>query len=148
MRRCQRPLRRTGEVHDPKAAVLKEHCGSAGLFGTLTGVLTYVQTLITTNLNGLLTPASVAMMFSDQTALPGEHHRAMGWKLFTSRGTPRHLIASHTGFTGTFLLIDQQTKQGLIGLTNRVHPTGHNQAYLARRDQLFATYLNEQARLE
>ncbi len=137
-----------GEVHDPKAAVLKEHCGSAGLFGTLTGVLTYVQALITTNLNGLLTPASVAMMFSDQTALPGEHHRAMGWKLFTSRGTPRHLIASHTGFTGTFLLIDQQTKQGLIGLTNRVHPTGHNQAYLARRDQLFATYLNEQAQLE
>ncbi len=41
------------------------------------------------------------------------------------------------------MILDRQTDQGMIVLTNRVHPTAKNQAYLDRRDHIFASYLAE-----
>lgn len=132
-----------GVPHDPKAAVLKEHCGSAGLFGTLEGLEDYAKRLLTTNLDGLVSPANLDRLFSDQTRLPGEHNRALGWKLMHTRGADRHPVATHTGFTGTFIVLDRVGCRGMIVLTNRVHPTAKNDAFLDARDQIFATYLNE-----
>lgn len=132
-----------GEPHDPKAAVLGEHCGSAGLFATLAGLEAYAHALLETNLQGLLTAETMTELFTDQTRLPGQHNRALGWKLFASRGTDRHPVVAHTGFTGTFIVLDRQSDCSLIVLTNRVHPTAKNDAFLDWRDQLFATYLNE-----
>ncbi|WP_338033144.1 serine hydrolase domain-containing protein [Limosilactobacillus alvi] len=132
-----------GTVHDPKAFVLQEQCGSAGLFGTLTGLERYAHELLENNLGGLLTTTMIQSFFHDQTRMQGMHNRSFGWKLFLSRGKDRHSVISHTGFTGTFMILDQQTDQGLIVLTNRVHPTAKNDRFLELRDQIIASYLNE-----
>lgn len=135
-----------GTVHDPKGYILGKHCGCAGLFATLDDLLTFSRALIETNLNDLLTAKTIDSLFQDQTPLRGEHSRSLGWKLLHSRTADRHYLISHTGFTGTWLILDRHSDQGMIVLTNRVHPTAKNQAYLDRRDQLFATYLHEMAR--
>lgn len=132
-----------GQVHDPKGYILGEHCGCAGLFATLDDLRTYGRALIESNLAGMLTDETMAMMFTDQTPLAGEHSRSLGWKLLHSRRQDRHWLISHTGYTGTWLILDRQTDQGMIVLTNRVHPTARNQEYLDRRDRIFATYLGE-----
>ena len=132
-----------GTVHDPKAFVLGAHCGCAGLFASMADLERFSHALIETNLAGLLTSKTVDCLFRDQTPLSGPHSRSFGWKLLHSRASDRHLLISHTGFTGTWLILDRQTDQGMIVLTNRVHPTAKNQAYLDRRDRIFASYLAE-----
>lgn len=132
-----------GTTHDPKGYVLGKHCGSAGLFTTLDDLLKFSHALLENNLNGILEPLTVQSLFNDQTPMNGEHLRSFGWKLFHSRAIDRHFVISHTGYTGTWMILDQKTDQGMIILTNRVHPTANNQAFLVARDHLFATYLNE-----
>ncbi|MFJ6942188.1 serine hydrolase domain-containing protein [Limosilactobacillus mucosae] len=132
-----------GQTHDPKAYVLGKHCGSAGLFATLDDLLQFSHALLETNLNGLVKPETIASLFYDQTPMNGEHLRSFGWKLFHSKTDDRHFVISHTGYTGTWMILDKQTDQGMIVLTNRVHPSADNQAFLDARDRLFATYLNE-----
>lgn len=132
-----------GEVHDPKGAVLGIHCGSAGVFSTLTDLTVFCRALIETNLGGILQPYLIDQLFRDQTALAGTHLRSLGWKLFHSRAADHHLVISHTGYTGTLLVLDRAAGQGLIMLTNRVYPGGHNDQFLDRRDQLLAIYLQE-----
>lgn len=132
-----------GTVHDPKGFILGKHCGCAGLFATLDDLEIYGRALIESNLKGLLQPAMVDCFFQDQTPLVGRHSRSLGWKLLHSRAADHHLVISHTGYTGTWLVLDRITDQGMVVLTNRVHPTAKNQAYLDRRDKIFATYLHE-----
>lgn len=132
-----------GETHDPKGYILGEHCGCAGLFASLGDLTIFSRALIETNLNDLLSPRTIDALFKDQTPIPGEHTRSLGWKLFHAQDPDHHFLISHTGFTGTWLVLDRQADQGFIVLTNRVHPTAKNQEYLAARDQLFAIYLNE-----
>lgn len=131
-----------GKVHDPKGYILGKHCGCAGLFASLRDLEIFSRALIETNLNHLLSQRIMDMMFEDQTLIPGPHSRSLGWKLFHSRHDG-HLLISHTGFTGTWLVLDRQTDQGFIFLSNRVHPSANNQKYLDRRDEIFATYLTE-----
>lgn len=131
-----------GRVHDPKGYILGADCGCAGLFASLADLRLFARQLIENDLGGLLAPTMVAAMFTDQTPIPGPHSRSLGWKLFHDP-QDGHLLISHTGFTGTWLVLDRQTDQGFIFLSNRVHPTAQNQAYLDRRDQIFATYLRE-----
>ena len=131
-----------GTAHDPKAYVLGSECGCAGMFSTLDDLLLYSHALIETNLNGLLDNWMVDQLPKDQTLIPGEHSRSLGWKLLHAVND-RHLIISHTGFTGTWLILDREEDQGMIVLTNRVHPTAKNEAYLQARDRLYATYLHE-----
>lgn len=131
-----------GSVHDPKAYILGRHCGCAGLFASLDDLTVFCRSLLEDCLGGLLQPAMVDAMFADQTPLVGEHSRSFGWKLLHSPADG-HLLISHTGFTGTWLILDRKNDQGMVVLTNRVHPTARNQAFLERRDRIFATYLHE-----
>ncbi|MCC4325042.1 beta-lactamase family protein [Limosilactobacillus reuteri] len=130
-----------GETHDPKGYILGENCGCAGLFASLKDLEIFSHALIENNLNGLLTSETTKLLFTDQTRISGPHSRSLGWKLFHAKD--RHLLISHTGFTGTWMVLDRQTDQGFIVLTNRVHPSAKNQEYLDARDQLFAIYLKE-----
>ena len=41
------------------------------------------------------------------------------------------------------MVLDRQTDQGFIVLTNRVNTSDKNQEFLAASDQLFAIYLTE-----
>ncbi|MGN1279543.1 MAG: serine hydrolase domain-containing protein, partial [Limosilactobacillus sp.] len=131
-----------GQVHDPKGYILGKHCGCAGLFASLGDLVIFSRQLIENNLGGLLSTALVEAVFEDQTPIPGPHSRSLGWKLLHDRHDG-HLLISHTGFTGTWLILDRQSDQGFICLTNRVHPTARNQQYLDQRDQIYATYLRE-----
>ena len=132
-----------GKTHDPKGYILGEHCGCAGLFASLEDLTIFSRALIETNLNNLLSSAMIDAFFRDQTRIPGSHTRSLGWKLFHAQSPDRHLLISHTGFTGTWMVLDRQADQGFIVLTNRVHPSAKNQEYLDARDNLFAIYLNE-----
>lgn len=118
-----------GIVHDPKGRVLGVNCGSAGLFGTLPGVVAAAQWWLKH------LPANLT------TQVPGIGLRAMGWKLMPA--PDGHLVATHTGFTGTWLMLDPLTQYGLVVLTNRVYPHGENDEFLDWRDQIMATFLNE-----
>lgn len=110
-----------GEIHDENAFALGG-AGHAGLFGSLDGILHHAQGI----LNGtLLSKAALEEMARPQTP-----ERALGWIL---RGAPMFGGGSlcsprtlgHTGFTGTGLWIDLERGYAWTLLTNRVHPTRH-----------------------
>lgn len=132
-----------GQVHDPKGYVLGAECGSAGLFSTLDDLKVFSRSLIERNLDNILVDRTVDLMFTDQTKLEGIHNRGLGWKLLHARTKDRHTVISHTGFTGTAIILDRNENQGLIILSNRVHPTANNDVFLDMRDQIMAKYMME-----
>ena len=132
-----------GIVHDPKARVLHTHCGSAGMFGTLDGVRQLITSWMSDNLHGMVSPALTNLMQTDQTSMSGKHLRGLGWKLMHSNDQDHHFVVTHTGFTGTWVMVDFKEQQTLIVLSNRVYPKGKNDQFLDQRDQIMATYLRE-----
>lgn len=132
-----------GKPHDPKAYVLGSQCGSAGLFATLDGLSTYAHALLENKLGGLLEDDIIDLMFADQTKLPGLHNRAFGWKLLHAASPDRHPLISHTGFTGTWIILDRHADAGFIFLSNRVHPHNRNDTFLDYRAKIMAAYLTD-----
>ncbi|WP_409022294.1 serine hydrolase domain-containing protein [Dellaglioa sp. P0083] len=133
-----------GIVHDPKARILKEHCGSAGLFSTVSDLLRFMQWFMSDGPERpVLRPETTKMLFSDQTPTRSLG-RSLGWDL---RGDGDCLSVYHTGFTGTFMIMDQSMQDGLVVLTNRVHPTSDNSLYLTKRDKIIESFLTEKAGL-
>lgn len=131
-----------GVVHDPKALVLGDHCGSAGLFSTLNDVTRFSQMLLQKGqLEGIriLQESTVEQLLQDWTP-NGNLERSLGWDLKV-RKQDRYLF--HTGFTGTFILLDIKKQEAFIFLSNRVHPISDTPAYLKKRDRLIETYFSE-----
>lgn len=123
-----------GIVHDPKAQILGIHCASAGLFSNLNDLVKFSQYILTSNdelLNNLFQP------WTD--VVP---QRSIGWDL---RPDPvgNHWLIYHTGFTGTFMLLDKQNQSGMIVLTNRVNPRKDNELFLVHRDYIVDSFLRE-----
>ena len=113
-----------GEVHDKKAYLLGP-CGSAGLFSTLTDMMTFTAAVIRQPA-GLFGKTGIRLL--EQTEVSG---RTYGW----SREYGPHTFY-HTGFTGTSILIDQEGGAGLVILTNRIHPSRERTAFLEKRKEL------------
>lgn len=132
-----------GEVHDPKAYILKAHCGCAGLFADLSDLEVFGHAMVETNLAGLLTAETVDQMFNDQTPMIGFHGRSFGWRVLKSNAADHHLIIYHTGFTGTWMVLDREEQQGFMMLSNRVHPSADNEEFITRRSSIMQTYLQE-----
>ncbi|KRM13533.1 serine hydrolase domain-containing protein [Paucilactobacillus suebicus] len=132
-----------GVVHDPKAYILREHCGCAGLFSTLDDLETFSHAFVENNLNGMLSDETMSQLFQDQTPMDGYHGRTFGWRVLKSGAADDHMVVYHTGFTGTWMVLDKFTKQGFIMLSNRVHPSADNDEFLKRRHQLINTYLTD-----
>ncbi|MBN7273661.1 serine hydrolase [Ligilactobacillus pobuzihii] len=130
-----------GEVHDPKAFVLGKHCASAGLFMTLNDLIKYAQWMLGQfGKMPILSTVMVESLFADHTP-SRTGHRSLGFDL---RDTPDgRLCLYHTGYTGTFILLDRQKQDALIVLTNRVHPRQQNAEYLRVREQIVRSYLME-----
>lgn len=130
-----------GRVHDPKAWILKEHCGSAGLFSSLNDLVKFASALLfAADKHPILSQETIDLLFFDQT--PNHHlKRSFGWDLRYNKAQQACLY--HTGFTGTWMLLDQQKQEGLIVLTNRIHPSSDNQLFLQKREIIVQTYLNE-----
>jgi CubicO group peptidase (beta-lactamase class C family) len=104
-----------GDVHDPNAWVIKEWCGHAGLFGTVSGVC---RTLL--NLESL-----TSFISKTKTALKGHEHRFInGWdrvenpaNTLAGVGCSQHTFG-HLGFTGTSVWIDADKRKGHVILSN------------------------------
>jgi CubicO group peptidase (beta-lactamase class C family) len=122
-----RPLR--GVVHDPLARLQGGVSGNAGLFSTADDLAVFAQMM----LRGgewrgvrVLSPLAVERMVEifPKTADSG---RGLGWDLTSDYGTVRGDLFGygsygHSGYTGTSIWIDPETKTAVIFLTNRVHP--------------------------
>lgn len=130
-----------GQVHDPKAFTLGRHCGSAGLFAALTDLVKFSQWFLTGKNYGPgpvpISPATIASLYQDWTP-SGKLGRSLGWDLRV-RIDGRYALY-HTGFTGTFLFLDQVSQEALIVLTNRIHPQSRNERFLLARDALIQEF--------
>ena len=133
-----------GETHDPKARVLAEHAGNAGLFTTNADLQKFCALYLNEGfINGkqFLQPATIDSLLYDQT--PNQKgDRSLGWDLKHSLVDQQNLLF-HTGYTGTFLLLDVKRHGAFIFLSNRVHPIDRNPSYLKNRDEILAHYLIE-----
>lgn len=136
-----------GEVHDEKAFQLKEKCASAGLFGTLDGLIKIAQywlnqTDLTPLGADLVSQQMRRQMYADFTPTQ-TLKRSLGWDLRYPQAASRLPCLYHTGFTGTQLLCDYSRQEFLVVLTNRIHPNRNNAEYLRRREQIVQTFINE-----
>lgn len=136
------PLR--GLTHDPKARILREHAGNAGLFTTLGDLLLFAKMYLDQGKVGdqqFLRPETIMNLLVDQTP-SGKGDRSIGWDL-KHDVEDHHGMLFHTGYTGTFMLIDPIKASAFIFLSNRVHLKDDRVDYLKHRDQLLDVYLNE-----
>ncbi|WP_433162332.1 serine hydrolase [Kribbella sp. CA-247076] len=118
-----------GSVHDENAWSLDGVAGHAGVFSTADDLAILAQTL----LNGgsyrgarILKESSVTAMITNfNGAFPGNDH-GLGFELnqrWYMGGLSGPRTAGHTGYTGTSLVIDFDSRSFAILLTNRVHPS-------------------------
>ncbi len=122
-----------GEVHDENAWAIGGVAGHAGLFGTAGAVGEYARHLlqVLAGRAGAFRRDTLEAFIARRTDVPASS-RALGWDTMlpsSSCGTrlsPRAF--GHTGFTGTSLWIDPEREIYVVLLTNRVHPTRHNDA--------------------
>ncbi|WP_353990109.1 serine hydrolase domain-containing protein [Pediococcus argentinicus] len=129
-----------GLVHDPKAFSLKEHSGSAGLFACKFDLLVFTQWMLGLDTDkSPLTQQTMNLFDSNQTANPNLS-RSMGWAI--EQSSEGNMILRHSGFTGTFILLDRKTKNAVVVLTNRLHPTP-NIDFLTLRQQIYDTFARE-----
>lgn len=123
-----------GQVHDPKAQVLGSHTGSAGLFSTLDDLIAFCQAYFAR-------PAYLKLL---QDYGHADKPRSLAWDLITSSET--HETADqwllHTGYTGTFILINLIRQQAVIFLSNRVHLKDDRQKWIQDRDVLIQAFLS------
>ncbi|WP_368251178.1 serine hydrolase domain-containing protein [Enterococcus sp. 2201sp1_2201st1_B8_2201SCRN_220225] len=133
-----------GVTHDPKARVLGRHAGNAGLFTDLGDLARFCRMFLHHGRNGggkiFLQESTIEALLQDQTPLKNGG-RSLGWDL--RLGAKNQPALFHTGYTGTFLLIDVAAQEAFIFLSNRVHPVDHREAYLQERDQIIACYQKE-----
>ena len=122
-----------GVVHDPRSRALGGVAGHAGLFGTADDLAVFAQTLLDGGLaphgKRLLEPADRPRMMLDPGDTPAGQRRGLGWDVDTPYSGPRGALFGppsfgHTGFTGTSLWIDPETRTFVILLTSRLHPDG------------------------
>lgn len=110
---------KAGLVHDPKARVLGVHTGSAGLFSTPSDLEKYAEHYLTDTFAENLTTNVAA----------GEKKRAIAWDL-----DGEWLL--HTGYTGTFVMVNQANKQAVIFLSNRTYDKDEREQWIKDRNQL------------
>lgn len=136
-----------GVTHDPKARVLAAHAGNAGLFTNLKDLSKFAKMYL--NLGRVrdiiyLHDKTILRLLNDQTPT-GKGKRSLGWDLKFSPLDQAPLLF-HTGYTGTFLLLDVVKQSAFIFLSNRVHPVDHRASYVAHRDEILACYLQERVK--
>lgn len=134
-----------GIPHDPKARQLGEDCGSAGLFSNMDDLIKISRGYL--GLDRDILPYSqetVSKLFDIKTPRKVKP-RSWGWDL---RFDPvfKYPIILHTGFTGTLMILDRIKQSGLILLTNRIHPAGHNLIFLTMRKRIIESFVQENAK--
>jgi CubicO group peptidase (beta-lactamase class C family) len=124
-----------GEVHDPRSYRLGGVAGHAGLFSTAADMAVYARMLLDDGRHqgkGFLKPETVRLMTTPRKVPTdkGPGLRTYGWDMDTSysanrgAGFPKGVSFGHTGFTGTSIWLDPQSRSAVIFLSNRLHPDG------------------------
>ena len=130
-----------GAVHDPLARLVDGgNSGNAGVFSDAAG-LSRICMMI---LNGgrawadkklgypeerILSKAAIRLMETIPATNDPSVGRALGWDVCSTHSGLRgdlfnpETCLMHTGYTGTSILIDTETRTAVILLTNRVHPS-------------------------
>ena len=130
-----------GIVHDPSSRMMGGVAGHAGLFTTAADLARFCRMLLNGGeLDGvrILGAATVARMTHAQ--IDGNDRRGLGWDVdsrFSSqrgRWFPAGASFGHTGFTGTSIWVDPETKTFVLFLSNRVHPDGKGDVTPLRRE--------------
>ncbi len=121
-----------GEVHDERAFMLNGVAGHAGLFSTVEDLSHFALMM---NNNGMYRGKQIISpkIIDEWTTKQSEQSdRGLGWDTkslegYSSAGTKFSKKSfGHTGYTGTSIWVDKETKLFVILLTNRVHPTRAN----------------------
>lgn len=132
---------RVGVVHDENAAAGGPGCGHAGLFGTLDDMERYLLAWVDPEVPLLAPELRREAVRSGTEGLGGA--RGLGW---TCRGDAYDILddrwgraaVSHTGFTGTSLAFDPDTKRWAVLLTNAVHFGRNRDAIVSLRRRFHA----------
>jgi CubicO group peptidase (beta-lactamase class C family) len=118
-----------GSVHDENAWSLNGVAGHAGVFSTADDLAILAQTVVNGGSYGkarILSPASVeALLHNENEEFPSNSH-GLGFELdqmWYMEGLSSPTTAGHTGYTGTSIVIDRDSRSFVILLTNRVHPS-------------------------
>ena len=121
-----------GEVHDERAYMLNGVAGHAGLFSTVEDLSKFVLFLMN---NGKYKDKQIinSVIIEDWTTKQSEQStRGLGWdtKSVDSYSSAGNYFSKnsfgHTGYTGTSIWVDKDTKVFVILLSNRVHPKRAN----------------------
>lgn len=125
----QRPQPVRGTVHDENAWALYGVSGHAGLFSTVRDTAALCQMILNNGTylgNRILSEKAVNLIFTNFNArFPGDAH-GLGFELdqyYTVGPLASMFTASHTGFTGTTLVIDRRYDTFWLHFSNRVHPS-------------------------
>ncbi|MBM6402548.1 serine hydrolase [Phycicoccus sp. MQZ13P-5] len=118
-----------GEVHDENAWSLGGVAGHAGVFSTADDLAVLAQALLnggTYRGHRILDRRSVELLVTNfNQAFPGDAH-GLGFELdqrWYMDGLSGPRTAGHTGYTGTSIVIDFDSRSFAVLLTNRVHPS-------------------------
>ncbi|MBI1750388.1 MAG: DUF1343 domain-containing protein [Acidobacteria bacterium] len=122
-----------GEVHDPRARGMGGVAGHAGLFSTVDDLALFCRMLLAQGVapNGkrIFAAATIQKMTTPQTPPWSPTLRGLGWDIDSVYSAPRGELFpvgsfGHTGFTGTAMWVDPQSRTFYILLANSVHPHG------------------------
>jgi CubicO group peptidase (beta-lactamase class C family) len=117
-----------GIVHDENARFLGGISGNAGVFSDIRDCALFAAMLARGGAP-LLAPATLRAAVLDRTPAFSSH-RGLGFQLSGGVSFLGDLFPAaafgHTGFTGTSIAVDPGTGLYAVLLTNRVHPTRHN----------------------
>ncbi len=122
-----------GEVHDDNASIMGGCAGQAGLFGTARGVYDLLQALLAADKGLADHPLWDGDLIRHFFTRQSGRSWALGFDTPSESGSSAGTYFSatsvgHLGFTGTSFWMDRDRSVIIILLTNRVHPTRHNQA--------------------
>jgi CubicO group peptidase (beta-lactamase class C family) len=118
-----------GIVHDPLARLQSGISGNAGLYSTADDLARYCQMMLNNGKLGnvqILSPVTIQRM-TQIIDTPARAARGYGWVIKKGQSwVGGDLLPDggygHTGYTGTSIWMDPQTRSFIIILTNRVHP--------------------------
>lgn len=128
----KRPQPIRGTVHDENAWALGGVSGHAGLFSTARDTAAFCQMILNNGTYGgnrILSQEVVDFIFHNFVAPPEfseDDAHGLGFELnqyYTAGPLASILTASHTGYTGTSLVIDRGLNLFYLHFANRVHPS-------------------------
>jgi uncharacterized protein YbbC (DUF1343 family)/CubicO group peptidase (beta-lactamase class C family) len=119
-----------GVVHDPTARAMDGVAGHAGLFTTAADLAKFAQMMLNLGEFGTMriaSPLTIRKFTTPETPADQPILRGLGWDIDSPYSGNRGSLFpigsyGHTGFTGTSIWIDPNTKTYVILLTNSVHP--------------------------